>query len=152
MKLRGIVLSLADVWGRACRMVVGTLIVLALSVIMAELVARHFFDLSPLVYSRPPHPVFVTADQTAPAKLSALYPAPGGPTSLGDWPDGLACHVDPDAPTPASMTTLSDLLFDHKLSRYSADDMDRLLCNEPNASALLVLGSSAAQGFAATSK
>src|SRR5262245_31905347 len=138
MKLRGTLVSVGDAWGRACRLVVGTVIVLALSVIMAEVVARYLFDLSPLVYTRPPHPVFVIGDQTAPAKLSNLYDAPGGPTSLGYWPDGLSFHVDPDAPAPASMTTLSDFLFDHKLSRYSADDMDRLLCNDPNASALLV--------------
>jgi hypothetical protein len=141
-----------DLWGRTCRLVVGTAIVLAFSVIVAELVARYIFDLSPLVYKRPFHPVFVAADQTTPAKLSALYDAPGGPASLGYWPDGLTFHEDPDAPAPVSMTTLSDFLFDHKLSRYSADDVDRLLCNDPNASALLVLGASAAQGFSATSK
>src|SRR5262249_62202884 len=116
-----------------------------LSAITAELVARHIFDLSPLVYTRPPHPVLVVGDQTAPAKLSALYDAPGGPTSLGYWPDGVAFQVDPDAPAPASMTTLSDFLFEHKLSRYSAADVDRLLCDRPDAPALLVLGSSAAQ-------
>jgi hypothetical protein len=141
-----------DLWGRTCRLVVGTAIVLAFSVVMAELVARYVFDLSPLVYSRPFHPVFVSGDQTAPARLSALYDAPGGPASLGYWPDGLTFHEDPDAPAPASMTTLSDFLFDHKLSRYSADDVDRLLCNDPNATGLLVLGSSVAQGFSATSK
>src|SRR5262249_32971449 len=80
-----------------------------------------------------------------------LYDAPGGPASLGYWPDGLAFHVDPDEPAPGSMTTLSDFLFDHKLSRYSAADVDRLLCDDPDASALLVLGASVAQGFAATS-
>ena len=50
------------------------------------------------------------------------------------------------------MTTLSDFLFEHKLSRYSADDVDRLLCNDPEATALFVLGASSAQGHSATSK
>jgi hypothetical protein len=119
---------------------------------MAELVARTIFGLSPLVYKRPFHPLFVAADWVAPARLSALSDAPGGPASLGYRPDGLTFHTDPEAPAPASMTTLSDFLFDHNLSRYSADDVDRLLCNDPNASALLVLGSSVAQGNSATSK
>jgi hypothetical protein len=145
-------LIIDELWGRTCRLVVGTAIVLAVSVVMAEVVARYVFGLSPFVYTRPVHPVFIAADQTAPARLSALYDAPGGPAALGYWPDGLAFKNDLDAPAPASMTTLSDFLFDHKLSRYSADDVDRLLCDDPNASALLVLGSSVAQGFAATSK
>jgi hypothetical protein len=142
----------ATLWSRTCQLLVASLIVIALSSVAAELTARYIFDLSPLVYTRPPHPVLLTGDQVPPAKLSTLYDAPGGPTSLGYWPDGLAFHVDPDATAPASMTTLSDFLFEHKLSRYSADDVDRLLCNDPDASALLVLGSSVAQGFSATSK
>ena len=150
MKLRAT--SGAALWARTCQFVVGSFIVVALSGIAAELIARHIFDLSPLVYTRPPHPVLFTGDQVPPAKLSELYNAPGGPASLGYLPDGLAFRADPDAPPPASMTTLSDFLFDHKLSRYSADDVDRLLCNDPNASALFVLGGSGAQGFAATSK
>ena len=96
--------------------------------------------------------MLVVGDQTPPTKLSDLYNAAGGPTSLGYWPDGLAFHADAHAPAPASMTTLSDFLFDHKLSRYSADDVDRLVCNDPDASALLVLGASAAQGFSASTK
>jgi hypothetical protein len=132
---------------------VETFIVLAVSLLVAELVARYLFGLSPLEYTRPPHPLLVIGDQmAAPAKLSDLATAPGGPTSLGYQPDGLAFQADPEAPAPASMTTLSDFVFDHKLSRYSADDVDRLLCNDPDASGLLVLGASAAQGFSATSK
>ena len=144
--------SRSERWGRTCRAVVETVIVLALSFLVSELVARYLFGLSPLEYTRPPHPLLVIGDQMAPAKLSDLDTAPGGPASLGYRPDGLAFQVDPEAPAPASMTTLSDFLFDHKLSRYSADDVDRLLCNDPDASGLLVLGASAAQGFSATSK
>ena len=142
----------ASLWARACQFVVGGFIVVALSAAAAELIARHVFGLSPLVYTRPPHPVLVTADQVPPARLSKLRDAPGGPASLGYRPDGLAFQADPDAPPPASMTTLSDFLFDHVLSRYSADDVDRLLCNDPDATALFVLGASGAQGFAATVK
>ncbi|WP_395710479.1 hypothetical protein [Reyranella sp.] len=145
-------MSRSERWGRTCRAVVETVIVLALSFLVSELVARYLFGLSPLEYTRPPHPLLVIGDQMAPAKLSDLDTAPGGPASLGYRPDGLAFQVDPEAPAPASMTTLSDFLFDHKLSRYSADDVDRLLCNDPDASGLLVLGASAAQGFSATSK
>jgi hypothetical protein len=152
MKSEGMAASLSRLWGSACRFVVGAVVVLALSVIVAELMARSLFDLSPLVYTRPPHPLLVVGDQASPAKLADLYNAPGGPMSLGYRPDGLAFEADSQAPTPTSMTTLSDFLFDHKLSRYSADDVDRLTCNDPDASALLVLGASAAQGFSASSK
>lgn len=145
-------MSRSERWGRTCRAVVETFIVLAISIVVAELVARYLFGLSPLVYTRPPHPLLVIGDQFAPATLSDLADAPGGPISLGYRPDGLAFQVDPQAQAPASMTTLSDFLFDHKLSRYSAADVDRLLCNDPEASGLLVLGASAAQGFSATSK
>jgi hypothetical protein len=128
------------------------LLVVALSAVAAELVARYIFDLSPLVYTRPLQPVFVTGDQVPPARLAALHDAPGGPGSLGYWPGGLAFHVDPAAPPPASTTTLSDFLFEHPLSRYSARDVDRILCGDPDASALFVLGGSAAQGFSASSR
>jgi len=144
--------SFGEVWGRTCRVIVGTVVVLGLSIVAAELVARYVFGLSPLTYTRPPHPLLVTGDQMEPTTLSGLSAAPGGPASLGYRPDGLGFHVDPQAPPPASRTTLSDFLFEHKLSRYTGDDMDRLLCDDPDASALLVLGASAAQGFAATSK
>ena len=139
-------------WARICQSVVAGVIVLALTAAAAELMARYIFKLSPLVYTRPPHPVLFAGDQAPPAKLSTLYDAPGGPASLGYWPDGLSFHTDPAAPPPGSMTTLSDFVFEHKLSRYSADDVDRLLCNDPEATALFVLGGSVAQGFAATSK
>ena len=139
-------------WARICQSVVAGVIVLALTAAAAELMARYIFNLSPLVYTRPPHPVLFVGDQTPPAKLSALFDAPGGPASLGFWPDGLSFHTDPTAPPPGSMTTLSDFLFEHKLSRYSADDVDRLLCNDPEATALFVLGASSAQGHSATSK
>ncbi|MGD9884082.1 MAG: hypothetical protein AB7U95_28625 [Reyranella sp.] len=129
-----------------------TVIVFGLSFIAAELIARYVFGLSPLEYTRPPHPLLVIGDQFEPAKLSDLATEPGGPVSLGYRPDGVAFQADPQGPVPATMTTLSDFLFDHKLSRYSADDMDRLLCNDPEATGLLVLGASAAQGFSATSK
>lgn len=144
--------SRATLWQRSCQFVVGTIIVVALTAIATELIARNIFDLSPLAYTRPPHPLLFTGDQVPPTKLSELYTAPGGPVSLGYSPNGLAFSVDADAPSPGSMTTLSDFLFEHKLSRYTADDVDRLLCNDANASALYVIGSSGAQGFAATSK
>src|SRR5262245_34430875 len=144
--------SRAALWGRFCQFVVGSIVVAALAATATELIARHIFNLSPLVYTRPPHPLLFTGDQGPAAKRSQLREAPGGPVSLGYWPNGLAFGVDANAPAPASMTTLSDFLFEHKLSRYSAADVDRLLCNDPDASALLVLGASAAQGFSATSK
>jgi hypothetical protein len=142
----------ATLWARTCQSLVGTLLVVALSAVAAELVARYIFDLSPLVYTRPPQPVFVTGNQVPPAKLAALHDAPGGPGSLGYRPGGLAFQTDPAAPPPDSMTTLADFLFEHPLSRYSARDVDRILCGDPDASALFVLGGSAAQGFSASSR
>src|SRR5260370_36630777 len=90
----------ATLWARTCQSLVGTLLVVALSAVAAELIARCIFDLSPLVYTRPPHPVFVTGDQVPPPMLAALRDAPGGPGSLGYWPGGLACPVGPAPPPP----------------------------------------------------
>src|SRR4051812_34799494 len=127
MKVKLVRPGLAEQWGRARRLVVAAVIVLGLSAVAAELAARFIFGLSPLVYSRPPHPVLFAADEVAPAqRLSALADAPGGPAALGYRPDGLAFEVEQDAPPPASMTTFSDFLFDHKLARYAAADVDRL--------------------------
>jgi hypothetical protein len=152
MDARGPAGGRATLWARTCQWLVGTLLVAALSAVAAELVARTLFGLSPLVYTRPPQPVLVTGDQVPPAMLAALHDAPGGPGSLGYRPGGLAFQADPAAPPPASMTTLSDFLFEHPLSRYSARDVDRILCGDPDASALFVLGGSAAQGFSASSR
>jgi hypothetical protein len=142
----------ATLWARTCRSLVGILLVAALSAVAAELVARTVFDLSPLVYTRSLQPVLVTGDQVPPARLAALRYAPGGPDSLGYRPGGLAFQTDPAAPPPDSMTTLSDFLFDHQLSRYSARDVDRILCGDADASALFVLGGSGAQGFSASNR
>ena len=113
-------------WSRTCQSLVASFIVISLSTIAAELVARYVFNLSPLEYARQVSPVLTTGDQVPPARLSALYDAPGGPGSLGYRPGGLTFDVDPAAPPPASMTTISDFVFEHELSRYSADDVDRL--------------------------
>ena len=152
MNLGGTASGGGTLWARTCQSLVGTLLVVALSAVAAELVARYVFDLSPLVYTRTLQPVFVMGDQVPPAMLAALRDARGGPGSLGYRPSGLAFQVDPDAPPPASATTLSDFLFEHQLSRYSARDVDRILCGDPDASVLFVLGGSGAQGFSASSR
>jgi hypothetical protein len=152
MNLGGTASGRGTLWARTCQSLVGTLLVVALSAVAAELVARYVFDLSPLVYTRTLQPVFVMGDQVPPAMLAAMRDAPGGPGSLGYRPSGLAFQVDPAAPPPTSATTLSDFLFEHQLSRYSARDVDRILCGDPDASVLFVLGGSGAQGFSASSR
>ena len=75
----------ATLWARTCQSLVGTLLVVALSAVAAELVARYVFDLSPLVYTRTLQPVFVMGDQVPPAMLAALRDARGqlGPLEPG---------------------------------------------------------------------
>jgi len=53
-------------WARICQSVVAGVIVLSLTAAAAELMARYIFNLSPLVYTRPPHPVLFAGNQAVP--------------------------------------------------------------------------------------
>jgi hypothetical protein len=93
MDLGGTASGRDTLWARTCQSLVATMLVVALSVVAAELVARHIFGLSALVYTRPLQPVFMMGDQVPPAMLAALRDAPGGPGSLGQRDDSVGLSV-----------------------------------------------------------
>jgi lysophospholipase L1-like esterase len=128
-----------------------TLLTLAFSLVMAEIVARWVFGLGPLHYRWPYQPLFVTGDYQYLVPNNRLAFAPGGPDSLGYKEQGFGFYASPES-VPGSSTPLSDFLFAHERSRYSASEVDRIACSEPGAILIYVLGGSVAQGFSATSK
>jgi hypothetical protein len=137
--------------GRLSRIFVATLVTLAISVVVAETVARWVFGLQALQYRWPYQPLLVTGDYQYLVPNDRLAFAPGGPESLGYKQQGFGFYVSPEV-VPASSTQLSDFLFTNNLSRYSAADVDRIACSQPDSILIYVLGASVAQGFSATSK
>jgi hypothetical protein len=133
------------------RVIVATLVTLAVSVVAAEMIARWVFGLQPLHYRWPYQPLFVTGDYQYLVPNDRLPFAPGGPDALGYTERGLGFYASPES-IPASSTSLSDFLFSHDRSRYPAAEVDRIACAEPDAVLVYVLGASVAQGFSASSK
>src|SRR5437763_15942461 len=139
------------VMGRFSRGFVATLAILVVSIVAAEAIARTLFGLQPLHYRWPYQPLFVTGDYQYLVPNDRLPFAPGGPAALGYKEQGFGFYTTPDA-VPASTTPLSDFLFAHDRSRYTAEQVDRIACSQPDAILVYVLGASVAQGFSATSK
>ena len=125
--------------------------ILVVSAIVAELAARWVFGLQPLHYRWPYQPLFVTGDYQYLVPNDRLAFAPGGPDALGYKQHGFGFYASPET-MPASSTPLSDFLFAHDRSRYSAQEVDRIACAQPEAILIYVLGASVAQGFSATGK
>ncbi len=133
------------------RTIVATLAILIVSAIVAEAAARWVFGLQPLHYRWPYQPLFVTGDYQYLVPNDRLAFAPGGPDALGYKQRGFGFYASPET-MPASSTPLSDFLFAHDRSRYSAEEVDRIACAQPDAILIYVLGASVAQGFSATGK
>lgn len=134
------------------RSIVSTVVVVVLSLVAAEFVARTVFGLKPLVIQTPYHPIYALAEFDNLSTNAEMARGPSGPLAYG-YAEGLfGYYYDGGAPTPRSSTNLSDFLFRHTLSRYDAATIDRLACEQPNAAAIYVLGGSVAQGHSAQSK
>jgi len=133
------------------RTIVATLAILVVSALVAELAARWVFGLQTLHYRWPYQPLFVTGDYQYLVPNDRLAFAPGGPDALGYKQHGFGFYASPET-MPASSTPLSDFLFSHDRSRYSAQEVDRIACAQPDAILIYVLGASVAQGFSATGK
>ncbi|MDP3162041.1 MAG: GDSL-type esterase/lipase family protein [Reyranella sp.] len=133
-------------WARA---IVATLGVLVASAAVAEVAARTFFGLETLQYRRPYQPVFVSGDYHYLMPNEQLPYVAGGPVALGYREGPFGLYYDAATPPPHSSTTLTDFLYAHRHSRYSAADIDRITCAEPDATLVHVLGGSVAQGFSA---
>jgi len=115
------------------RTIVATLAILVVSAIVAELAARWVFGLQPLHYRWPYQPLFVTGDYQYLVPNDRLAFAPGGPDALGYKQHGFGFYASPET-MPASSTPLSDFLFAHDRSRYSAQEVDRIACAHPKRS------------------
>ena len=137
--------------GRFSRLFVATLVTLAVSLVVAEAAARWVFGLQPLHYRWPYQPLFVTGDYQYLVPNDRLPSAPGGPRSLGYEERGFGFYTSPET-IPASSTPLSDFLFSHERSRYTAAEVDRIACAQPDAVLIYVLGGSVGQGFSASGK
>jgi len=122
------------------------------SLLIAEFCARTFFGLEPLRHARTYQPLFVSGDFYNTLSHRELVNVPGGPVSLGYKDGGEGFFFDPGTKPPRTSTSFADFLFAHALSRYSAEDVDRISCEEKEATLVWVLGGSLAQGFSAMRK
>ncbi len=133
-------------WARS---IVATAAVLVLSVFAAEFAARTFFGLDTLQYRRPYQPIFVSGDYHYLMPNEKLPFVAGGPVALGYREGPFGLYYDATTPPPGSSTSLTDFLYAHRHARYSAAEVDRISCTEPEAVLVHVLGGSVAQGFSA---
>lgn len=136
-------------WSRA---VVATLVVVIVSALAAEIVARTVFGLETLQYRRPYQPLFVSGDYHYLMPNEQLPFVPGGAQAMGYREGRFGFHYEPGTPSPRTTTSFTDFLFAHSMSRYSAAEVDRLSCSQPDARLVFVLGGSVAQGFASYDK
>jgi hypothetical protein len=123
---------------------------LCATLLLAELSARVLLGYTPLTYSRPYDPVFVSGDFGANRSRREMERASDGPAALGYSPDAFGDYFWNGKPARSS-TTLSDFLFAHYLSRYHSDAVDHIICTEPDSIDLYVLGGSVAVGSSASS-
>lgn len=136
-------------WSRA---IVATLVIVVLSAAAAEIVARSVFGLETLQYRRPYQPIFVSGDYHYLMPNERLPFVPGGAAAMSYREGRFGFHYEPDTPPPRTTTGFTDFLFAHNMSRYSAAEVDRLSCEQPDALLVFVLGGSVAQGFASYDK
>jgi lysophospholipase L1-like esterase len=136
-------------WSRG---ILATLVIVVVSALVAEFCARTFFGLETMQYRRPYAPIFVSGDYHYLMPNEQLAFVPEGPVALGYEPNGPSFEYDPTTKPPRTAATFADYLFGHKMSRYHADEVDKITCDEPGGTLVYVLGGSVAQGFSADSK
>jgi hypothetical protein len=129
-----------------------TLLVVLASLVVAEIVARTIFDLPPLELRNPYQPVFALAEQDHRSTNADIATDASGPSGYGYERGTFGYYYTGQGPLPRSSTALSDFLFDHRLSRYSAEEIDRIACAQPRSLGVFVLGASVAQGHSASRK
>lgn len=127
--------------------IVGGLVITALGL---EIGARTALDYKPLLYSVPYDPHFVFGEFVggkSRAELSSVLNSPAANgyqvTPFGQylWNGEVPVH---------SLTAQSDFLFANYLSRYSSREVDKIVCQQPQALGIFVLGGSVAVGSSAT--
>jgi lysophospholipase L1-like esterase len=124
--------------------------VLSLSLVLLELAARAVLGLSPLEFTRPFDPFFVSGDLTPPLSRSAMGGSAVGPLSQGYHDVG--GFFTYDGTSSVSITNRADFLFGHSLSRYGAQEVDRISCGPQRGVRVFVIGGSLAVGSSATNK
>lgn len=127
------------------------LILLALFV--SEIGAR-LLGFQPRIYTRPYDPVFVSGEYFGKGVKSSAYRGlPSDPSVYGYQPDLFDVYTFRFRPTGSRRhVERTDFVFDNPLSRYSARDIDRIICNKPDVLTVYVIGGSAAQGVGASRK
>ncbi len=133
-------------WSRG---ILATLAVIVVSALVAEFCARIFFGLETLQYRRPYAPIFVSGDYHYMMPNEQLPYTLEGPVRMGYRESTVGFDYDPSTRPPRSSATFADYLFGHKMSRYHADEVDRISCGDQDATLIYVLGGSVAQGFSA---
>jgi hypothetical protein len=132
--------------------VLTTLLVVLVSLLVAEIVARTIFGLKPLEMRNPYQPIFALAELDHRSPSADIAAGASGPGGYGYEAGTFGYYYTGRAALPRSSTALADFLFDHRLSRYSAEDIDRIACAEPRSLGVFVLGASVAQGHSASRK
>ncbi|MBV8188159.1 MAG: SGNH/GDSL hydrolase family protein [Alphaproteobacteria bacterium] len=127
-------------------------LVVVVSLIVAEVVARFIFGLAPLEMQNPYQPVFALAERDQSSPSTDIAAGASGPGGYGYEHGTFGYYYTGRTPLPRSSTALADFLFDHRLSRYSAEKIDAIACAQPRSLGVFVLGASVAQGHSARSK
>ena len=136
-------------WSRG---ILATLAIVVVSALAAEFCARTFFGLETLQYRRPYAPIFVSGDYHYLMPNEQLPYTLEGPVTLGYRESTFGFEYDPSTRPPRTSSTFADYLFGHNMSRYHADEVDRIACGQKDATLIYVLGGSVAQGFSAKDK
>jgi len=117
-----------------------------------EILARVALGLEPLRYSASYDPVFVSGESRAGRSRDELSRSSNGPAAYDYSATPSGAYLWNGDVLPRSLTSLSDFLFGHYLSRYSSRDVDSITCRQPDALGIFVLGGSVALGTSASSQ
>jgi hypothetical protein len=135
---------------RLLALVIGTAIIVAIGL---EMGARLVLGYKPLRFSRPYDPIFVSGDFfEAMSRRELEKNATNGPAKYNYRPIGSEQYQWNGQVMATSLTSLSDFLFDHYLSRYTSREVDNIICRQSDSLAIYVLGGSNAQGSSASSR
>ena len=122
-----------------------------MGVVLLEAGARYLLHLTPLRYTMPYEPVFLTGNFANPESRADMAASPDGPGRYGYQPDVYGNYVFRG--TLKSLNTdRTAFLFSHYLSRYTSAVVDDVVCNQPQALKVFVLGGSVAVGTSASRK
>lgn len=128
--------------------------VLVLLALFVSEVGIRLLGFQPRLYTRPYDPVFVSGEYFRKGvKNSAYRGLPSDPSLYEYQPDFFDVYTFRFRPAGSIRhVERTDFLFDNPHSRYSAREIDRIICAKPDALTIFVIGGSAAQGVGASRK